>query len=186
MEIVTEQPDGGVIKVGDQTFTRREISGVGTRWQDQHGYDYLWGDVELLLARHPEPTVSDGEREGDRDAPFGTYALGRPKPSPIEAILETEDKRHGQVLPGADSHLWRCACGDWDAWGFDEHVRRCQTDALLVAGYRKAPVVSVEDVARVIDPAIYPDINRLTGDGWAASVRAATAVMALLDPKEGK
>ena len=57
---------------------------------------------------------------------------------------------------------------------------------LIASGYRKAPVVSVEDVARVIDPAIYPDINRLTGDGWAASVRAATAVMALLDPKEGK
>lgn len=35
-------------------------------------------------------------------------------------------------------------------------------------------------LARVIDPAIYPDINRLTGDGWAASLRAADAVLAAL------
>lgn len=35
-------------------------------------------------------------------------------------------------------------------------------------------------LARVIDSAIYPHVNRLTGDGWQASMNAADAVLAAL------
>jgi len=35
-----------------------------------------------------------------------------------------------------------------------------------------------EALARVIDPAIYMNINRLTGDSWKASLRAADAILA--------
>lgn len=47
-----------------------------------------------------------------------------------------------------------------------------------------ADVNVAEKVARAIDPAIYPHINHLTGDGWAASKRAATAALAVLSDPE--
>lgn len=43
--------------------------------------------------------------------------------------------------------------------------------------YTPSDEADLGGLARVIDPAIYPDINRLTGDGWAASKRAASAVL---------
>lgn len=54
--------------------------------------------------------------------------------------------------------------------------------AAFVAGaeWLLAQLPDREAVARAIDPAIYPDINRLTGDGWAASLRAADAVLDLI------
>ena len=41
-----------------------------------------------------------------------------------------------------------------------------------------------EKVARAIDPAIYPHINHLTGDAWAASKRATEAALAALSDPE--
>lgn len=66
-----------------------------------------------FLARHPEPDVSDGEREA------------------LENLLSDEFVK--------------------DSAGFGScNLPRTIADALLAAGYRKAPVVNVEDVTDLL------------------------------------
>jgi len=146
-----------------------ETSAIIRKYRDDHAY---WGashsqhctseqaldDLDAILARHQAPTVSDGERE----------TLIR---------LSYEFAKHN-VFPNDQD----CRCGQ-PGYGADHIV-----SAGLAAGYRKAPVVNVEDVARVIAPFIHSwDSNHDDGGGREQpecelhAEHIATAVLALFD-----
>ena len=108
----------------------------------------LYDASEALRTRHPEPTVSDGEREGDAWCP------GCGERVPVERVRE-----YGSCHD--------CIGTTDDPW--------------LAAGYRKAPVVSVEDVAKTVADADMWWKARATTERGHWDIHIATAVLALLE-----
>lgn len=95
----------------------------------------------------------------------------------------TEDELIAKFLTPKAAEHWatteknRAVYGDRDC-----RCPLCDTMPHLLAVFREhtAPTGDErEALARIIDPAIYSDINRLTGDGWAASLRAADAILSV-------
>lgn len=87
----------------------------------------------------------------------------------------TTDQTPVQAAAAAFETAWNDGVSDVAEHGNegmteDEFIEKCMTAAF------DAATQDVEGLARVIDPAIYPDVNHLTGDGWAAARRAAQAV----------
>lgn len=144
--------------------------------EDMGGGKYLTpNEVRLILARDADQAPTDDERgiETWTNGPLVLNATGvaDDRNGAFRTVVTVQDGWGRVVL---DTRKWHRTHGNTD--GEDRPQGRLYTSQARAV----FESIDVDELARAVDPAVYPYLNRVTGKEWEACVKVATAIKAHL------